>query len=113
MMQEKTRIKVAARMAKEHLTLAELGITLSDVREMKDAGYHILTQQQPGKGKVYYIGNPEEAPYVYHSGKGRGAQEFKWVELSDTHAGGKQFDAKGLRECLAMDDTSIRDKSRT
>jgi hypothetical protein len=96
--------KVAARMVKEHLTLQELGITLTDIREMRDKGYHIHAQQQPGRGRVYYIGNPEEAPYVYHSGKNN--KEHKWVELSDTHAGCKQFDSKGLRECLqrAVDD---------
>lgn len=98
-MLDKKLTKVAAKMAKAHLTLAELGITLSEIREMKDKGYHVLAQQQPGRGRVYYIGNPEEAPYVYHSGK-KGNQEYKWVELSDTHAGGKQFDSMGLRECL-------------
>jgi len=98
--------KVAVRMAREHLTLSELGITLSEIREMKDKGYHVLCQQQHGKGRVYYIGNPEDAPYVFHSPKQKGSQEYKWVELSDTHAGCRAFDAKGLAECLqrAMDE---------
>lgn len=99
-MLDKRLQKIAVRMTKEHLTLSELGITLSEIREMKDKGYCVHAQQKPGKGRVYYIGNPEEAPYIFHSGKAKGSQEYKWVELSDTHAGGKQFDAKGLAECL-------------
>ncbi len=96
---QKRIIKVAIKMTRGHHTLKELGCTLEDVRVMKDLGYRVIDQQSPS-GRVYYIGSPDESPYVFISRSDTKEQELKWLELSDTHAGCKAFDEEGLKEVL-------------
>lgn len=90
---------VARRLTKQHSTLKELGVSLDTIRQMRDLGYRIQSQNS-SKGRVYYITTALENAAVFVSGRSAKPQVIKWMELSDIHVGSKQFDDKGLRSVL-------------
>jgi len=97
--------KIAKKMTQGHFTLDELGTSMTEIRMLRDMGYQILNQAAEN-GRVYYIGSPDESPYLFVSKASRDTQHIKFLELSDIHAGSKMFDEQGLRDVLqrALDD---------
>jgi hypothetical protein len=91
--------KLAKRLQKEHCTLEQLGISMAEIRQMRDAGYRIIGQNS-SKGRVYYIPQGSENASVFISGASKEPQRVKWLEISDTHAGSIHFDDVGLRSVL-------------
>ncbi len=79
--------------------MAELGITNTTIRELKDAGYQVKNQETP-RGRVYYIIHELENASYFVSGAPKAATTFKWVEVSDIHAGSTYFDEQGFRYVL-------------
>ena len=86
-------------MMKERLTLKELGITIEEIQILRSSGYNIVSQEGRN-GRQYYVLTQNENPSLFISGLSSGIQSTEWVELSDIHAGSKQFDKQGLIDVL-------------
>lgn len=100
-MDKKSLIK---KLMKGYWTLEQLGITKGDVRALRDEGFRVQCQRV-GNERVYYlIDHHEMVNAIISTSTAR--EKFRWLELSDIHAGSKQFDEQGLRFVLkrALDD---------
>lgn len=84
-------------------TLEELGINRRIIRFLKDQGFHVEDHIGFDNKRVYYIIEAAETTSLYISGRPKKGQlaNLNWIELSDIHAGSKQFDERGLRNVLA------------
>lgn len=102
--------KVAKKLCQGQLTLQDLKVDRKFIRDMKDAGYRILSHLN-GKGKtVYYIQAAVQNPWCFIGPKTKNPQKVSWVEMSDVHAGSNQFDEAGLRQVLKQaQDEGIED----
>jgi hypothetical protein len=97
---EKRKIKQVVRLLKiKQLTLKELQISREELRELRDMNYRIR-HQDSDRGRVYYMITEAENNSLFISGASREEQIIKWVELSDLHAGSKQFDEVGFKEIM-------------
>ena len=91
--------KVIKKMEKEQLTLEQLKLSMEDIVNLKNIGYNVKEQYDPRKGDyVYYITKSGDMAYIKISDIAKGEKEvkLKLLEISDLHAGCKNFDAKGL-----------------
>ena len=87
--------KLAKKLATGNFTAKELGVDQKTLRHLKDLGYQLRMSKQ--KGETYYtIMTSGENVGLFLSGKSDKAQEFRWLEISDIHAGSYQFDKSGL-----------------
>lgn len=91
--------KLASKLAKGYFTLKDLGVKLADIRRLIDKGYRVNSRKVGGQ-VFYSILTANENISLFLSGLSPKEQEFKWVELSDIHAGSRQFDEVGLRDIL-------------
>ncbi len=95
--------KLIANLTNKQLTLKQLGISMEDIIYLKDIGYNIKDQYDPRvKDYVYYIVPRGDMAYIKISDLPAKGQEvkLKLLEISDLHAGCKNFDKKGLDKTL-------------
>lgn len=94
--------KVIEKMEKNQLTLKELGLTMEDIIYIKNRGKKVKYQYDPRvKDYVYYIVEKDMA-YIKISEKPKKGEtvELKLLEISDIHAGCRNFDRQGLDKVL-------------
>lgn len=94
-MDGKQRERLVRRLMHGQHTLKELKIGRDVIQELRDLGYRIRQQN----GRFYITTNTENA-FVFYSSRPKRPFTFRRGELSDTHAGSLQFDARGLIENL-------------
>ena len=95
--------KVIDKMKKNQLTLKQLGLSMEDIIYLRDIGYNIKEQYDPRFGDyVYYIVTSGDTAYIKISDLKKKKQKvkLKLLEISDLHAGCKNFDKKGLDKTL-------------
>ena len=95
--------KVIENMKSKQLTLNQLGITTEDIVNLRDLGYNIKEQYDPRvKDYVYYIVTSGDMAYIKISKplKKDEVKKLKLLEISDMHAGCRNFDKKGLDKTL-------------
>lgn len=90
---------LASKLSKGYFTLKELGVRLADIRRLTDKGYRV-NSRRVGGATFYSILTANENVSLFLSGATSKPVEHKWVELSDLHAGSRQFDETGLRDIL-------------
>ncbi|MFA5185342.1 MAG: metallophosphoesterase [Patescibacteria group bacterium] len=90
---------LARKLAKGYWTLEDLKVRYADIRRLTDKGYRVHSYKVSGK-TYYSILAESENVSLHLSGATPDAKHYKWLELSDLHAGSKQFDELGLREIL-------------
>lgn len=94
--------KVIEKMEKNQLTLEQLGLSLEDIIYLKNIGKKIKSQYDPRvKDYVYYIVTGDTA-YIKISEKPKKGKrvQLKLLEISDIHAGCKNFNKQGLDKML-------------
>ncbi len=95
--------KIVEKMKKQQLTLKQLRLTLEDIVYLRDNGYIIKEQYDPRVGDfVYYIVSSGDTAYIKISDLPPKGKEvvLKLLEISDLHAGCKNFDKQGLDKTL-------------
>lgn len=91
--------KVIKKMEKNQLTLKQLRLTMEDIICLRDMGYNIKDQYDPRvEDYTYYIVPSGDTAYIKISDVGKKGEEvkLKLLEISDLHAGCKNFDKQGL-----------------
>jgi len=95
--------KIIEKMKKEQLTLEQLKLTMEDIIYLIDIGYNIKEQYDPRVEEyVYYIVSSGDTAYIKiseHPKKGE-TVKLKLLEISDIHAGCRNFDKQGLDKTL-------------
>lgn len=95
--------KLIANLKNKQLTLKQLGISMEDIIYLKDIGYNVKEQYDPRvRDYVYYIVPEGDMAYIKISDLPAKGEEvkLKLLEISDLHAGCKNFDKKGLDKTL-------------
>lgn len=95
--------KVVEKMKKEQLTLEQLGLTSEDIVCLRDSGCNIKDQYDPRvKDYVYYIIPSGDTAYIKISERPKKGETVKLrlLEISDIHAGCRNFDKRGLDKIL-------------
>lgn len=90
---------LAKKLSKGYFTLEDLKVKYAAIRRLTDKGYRVHSYKVNGQ-TFYSILAESENVSLYLSGPPSKPTEYKWLELSDIHAGSKQFDELGLREIL-------------
>jgi len=90
---------IANKLTKEKLSLAKLGIGITEIRELKDRGYNVKSEAY-NKTNHYWIKIMDNDNHLIISPRKSVSSIIKFVELSDIHAGCYTFDDKGLDWCL-------------
>lgn len=90
---------IARRLAKGYCTLKELGSSVVEMRKLIDLGYRVQSHVEKGIRYFYITANGENTS-LFISALDKEPAEHRWLELSDIHAGSKQFDEQGLKEIL-------------
>lgn len=96
--------KIIKKMEKEQLTLKQLKLSMEDIIYLRDIGYNIKDQYDPRvEDYVYYIIPSGDTAYIKISDLSKKGQEvkLKLLEISDIHAGCKNFDKVGLDKTLS------------
>jgi predicted phosphodiesterase len=91
--------KLVRKMVHGQYTLKELGISLQEIRQLKEKGYRIQSQNT-NRGIVYYVLTESNNNSVFISGLRHEPTIVRWVEMADIHCGSKQFCEAGLRQIL-------------
>jgi hypothetical protein len=92
-------MNIVRKMLSGRFTLKQLGLTLRDIRKLKDEGHRVQSQKM-GSEIYYYITTGQEMSSLFISGESPQPVEVKWVELSDLHFGSIQHDSEGLKRVL-------------
>ncbi len=94
--------KIIQKMKRDQLTLKQLGLSMEDIIYLRDIGYNIKEQYDPRvENYVYYIVSSDTA-YIKISEQPKKKEEvkLKLLEISDIHAGCRNFDKQGLDKTL-------------
>ena len=95
--------KVIKKMERDQLTLKQLRLTMEDIICLRDMGYNIKDQYDPRvEDYTYYIIPSGDMAYIKISDVAKKGEEvkLKLLEISDLHAGCKNFDKQGLDKTL-------------
>jgi len=84
-----------------YFTLKELGVKSIAITALRNKGFRIVHRGH-NRSKKYSMLIGNESLSLFVSKKSRKVQEVRWCELSDLHAGSKQFDREGLRHVLQV-----------
>lgn len=88
--------KAILEMMKERRTLKQLGLKITDLREIKKLGYNIKADTNKGNTYYWIKDTDEKNGAVIISPKSSKLETLIWAEISDTHAGSQYFDPKAL-----------------
>jgi len=92
---------LAKKLTTGNFTLKELGVDRKTMRHLKDLGYQVKMSRVNDE-EYYSIMSVGENTGLILSVKESKAKEYRWLEISDLHAGSLQFDKHGLIHVLKV-----------
>ena len=89
--------RTVKKMLQGKYSLAQLGINLGELRELKGKGFNVKSERDEDGVTRYWIKMMDDNNQYIISPRNGKTKTIEWAEVSDIHAGCYAFDDKGLR----------------